>query len=537
MSLRMQQMLLKLSVRSNFSEKFRTLLIKSNNYVKFSGFCTCPSNNFREETVGLSEIEVIARKIHVGRSEEEILRLLMHDEACEAINLSPSFVGACLCRFRDDWKAALGFFRWAESRCCYEHLCGEYDLMVDILGKARRFGEMRTLVGEMREKGLVGLSTVAKMMRRFAGARQWKDVVRTFDELGTFGLEKNTEAMNLLLDALCKENQVEMARVIFVELKKHISPSLHTFNIFIFGWCKIKRVEEAHWTLQEMKGYGFAPCVISYSTIIKAYCHLLDWSKVYELLDFMKTQGCQPSVVTCTIIMSLLTKAGEFEDALKIGDMVKSGGYQVDTTFYNALIHTYGKARLVREAFDVFKLEMPKMGVPPNTETYNTLIAMYCYHGQEDMAFKILEDLENSGVCKPDLQTFDPLLKTCLRLKMTDHHLSKLLDDMVTKHHLSLDVSRYTLLIHGLCRIDNCEWAFRLFEEMVDKGLILRYQTCRLLLDAVNQKSMSDAAETIDNYMKHLRDAKQDFPGIAHNAANGFRFSRGFREVSNVYWC
>ncbi|KAK9750963.1 hypothetical protein RND81_02G232900 [Saponaria officinalis] len=513
MSLKMQHLLLKLSVRSNFNGKFWTLLISSTNSVKISGFCTCPSNYFRERTINSSEVDLIVKKVHVGRSEEEILSSLVHDEVCEAISLSRSFVDTLLRRFRDDWKAALAVFRWVESRSYYEHLPEEFDLIVDILGKAKQFSKMRKLVNEMRERNLVSINTVAKMMRRFSGARQWKDAVRTFDELRTFGLEKNTESMNLLLDTLCKENQVEMARVIFMELKSHISPSLHTFNIFIHGWCKIKRVEEADWTLQEMKGCGFAPCVISYSTIIKSYCHLLNWEKVYELLDVMKAQGCQPSVVTYTIIMSSLTKVGKFEDALKIGDMVKSSGYKADTTFYNALIHTYGKARLVREAFEVFKVEMPKNGVPPNTETYNTLIAMFCYHGQEHMAFEILEDLEKSGVCKADLQTYDPLLKFCLRLQMTEHHLSKLLDDMVTKHHLSLDVSTYSLLIHGLCRIGDCEWAFRLFEEMVDKGLILRYQTCRLLFDAVNQKSMSDAAETIDNYMRHLRDAKQDFPG------------------------
>ena len=56
-------------------------------------------------------------------------------------------------------------------------------------------------------------------MRRFAGAREWKEAVRVFDELGKFGLKKNTESMNLLLDTLCKENRVQQAREIFYELK------------------------------------------------------------------------------------------------------------------------------------------------------------------------------------------------------------------------------------------------------------------------------------------------------------------------------
>ncbi|KAH9603710.1 hypothetical protein KSS87_007461, partial [Heliosperma pusillum] len=422
----MLHLLLRLCNRHNLNKGFRNLLIQSAIgvnydccYVEKSGFCTYPDGQFGGK-LRSSEVEVIAKKIHVGRSEEEISCSLANDEFCQGISLSHDFVDLLLRRFRDDWKAALGVFRWAESRSCYEHLSEACDLMVDILGKARQFDKMRKLVSQMRERNLVSVDTVTKMMRRFAGARQWRDAVRTFDELRTFGLEKNTETMNLLLDTLCKENQVEMARVIFMELKSHISPNLHTFNIFIHGWCKIKRVEEADWTLQEMIGYGFSPCVISYSIIIKSYCKLLHWDKVYELLDVMKVQGCQPSVVTYTTIMSFLAKAGKLDDALMMGDIVKSSGCKVDTTFYNALIHTLGKARLIREGYDVFKVEMPKNGVPPNTETYNTLIAGFCYHGEEHMAFNILEDLEKSAVCKPDLQTFDPLLKVCLKLQMTD---------------------------------------------------------------------------------------------------------------------
>ncbi|RVW90884.1 hypothetical protein CK203_028582 [Vitis vinifera] len=57
----------------------------------------------------------------------------------------------CAHRFKDDWKSALGLFRW----------------------RSRVWGN------------LVRLSTVAKAMRRLAGAGEWEDAVRVFDDLGT----------------------------------------------------------------------------------------------------------------------------------------------------------------------------------------------------------------------------------------------------------------------------------------------------------------------------------------------------------------
>lgn len=457
-----------------------------------------------EDPKRLSDLDILITKVTVGSSENEVLQSLLRDHACNSIQLSPDLFDKLLHRFKDDWKSALGVFRWAGSRSAYIHTPEAYDMLVDILGKTKQMDKMKDLLEEMNQCHLVTLNTVGKVMRRFAGAGKWEDAVRTFDELGTFGLEKNTESMNLLLDTLCKENKVEQAREVFLELKSHISPNAHTFNIFIHGWCKVNRVDEAHWTIQEMKGHGCRPCVISYSTIIQFYCHQNSFGKVYELFDEMQAQGCPPNVVTYTTVMCSLAKSEEFEEALQISERMKSVGCKPDTLFYNSLIYTLGRAGHIREAVHVFEVEMPKTGVTPNTSTYNTLIAMFCRLTQEQKAFNVLMEMENLGLCKPDVQTYYPLLKSCFRTGKVDSWLSKLLDDMVNKHHLSLDISTYSLLIHGLCRANKCERAYFLFEEMVGQEIKPRYQTCCLLLDEVKQKNMYDAAERIEDCMKKL---------------------------------
>ncbi|EEF47555.1 pentatricopeptide repeat-containing protein, putative [Ricinus communis] len=451
-----------------------------------------------------SDIDVIVAKIRVGSSHDEIVQSLVHDEVCNSIHLSHELVDKLLFRFKDDWKSALGVFRWAESRAGYKHSPEAYDTMVDIMGKMKQMDQMEFLLEEMEKGQHVTLKTVGKAMRRFAGARQWENVLRVFDKLGTFGLEKNTESMNLLLDTLCKERKVELAREIFLDLKSHISPNANTFNIFIHGWCKVNRVEEAYWTIQEMKGHGCTPCVISYSTIVQFYCHRSNFSKVYELLDEMEAQGLIPNVVTYTSVMSALAKSEEYEEALQIAQRMKSVGCKPDTLFYNSLIHTLGKAGRPEEAIQVFEVEMPNTGVPPNTSTYNSMIAMLCHHSQERKALNLLKEIEASIICKPDVQTYYPLLKSCFKAGSIDSLLSQLLDDMVKKHHLSLDFSAYTLLVHGLCRANKCEWAYCLFEEMIGKDMTPKYQTCRLLLDEVKLKHMYDAAQKIEIVMQKI---------------------------------
>ncbi|KAJ4710910.1 Pentatricopeptide repeat-containing protein [Melia azedarach] len=412
-----------------------------------------------------SEIDVIIANVRVGSSEDEVFQSLKQDHVCNAIQPSRNLVNKLLCRFKDDWKCAWGIFRWAGSCPGYKLSSEMYEMMVDILGKMKQMDRMIALLEEMSKDHVVTLNTVAKVMRRFSGAGQWENALRTFDELGTFGLEKNTETMNLLLDTLCKEHKVEQARKVFLELKSHISPNAYTFNIFIHGWCKVNRVDEAHWTIQEMKGHGYQPSVISYSTIIQFYCRQHSFCKVFELLDEMQAQGCPPNVVTYTTVMCYLAK--------------------------------------VQEAVYVYQVEMPENGVPPSTSTYNTLITMFCHHAQPEKAFYVLEEMEKSD-CKPDVQTFYPLLKSCFKTGKTDSCLDQLLDDVVNKHHLSLDLSTYSLLIHGLCRANEYEWAYLLFEEMIGQDITPKYQTCCMILDEVRQKNMYDAAEKIEDIMKKL---------------------------------
>lgn len=467
------------------------------------------SRNFQhrkqhQDLTRLSDFDILIAKVSNGSSEDEIFQSLVNDHACDGIHLSHNLIDKLLHRFKDDWKSAFGIFKWASSRSGFRHSPETYDMMVDILGKMKQWGKVRDLLEEMKRGNLVTFNTIARVMRRFAGAGLWEGAVRVFDDIETLGLEKNTESMNVLLDTLCKEENVEQARAIFLELKQHISPNAHTFNIFIHGWCKVRRVDEAHWTIQEMKGHGCRPSVISYSTIIQCYCREQNFCRVYELLDEMQAQDCSPNVITFTGIIFALAKAEKFEEALQMAERMRYVGCRPDTLFYNSLIYTLGKAGRVHDAIYIFKVEMPSVGIIPDISTYNSLISIYCDHAQESGAFNILKEMEVSGLCKPNVQTYHPLIKSCFKTGNIDSYLNDILDNMVNKHHLGLDISTYTLLIHGLCRANKCEWAYSMFEEMVKKDIMPRYRTCRLLLDEVKLKNMYEAAEKIEDLMKKL---------------------------------
>lgn len=449
-----------------------------------------------EEEASASQIKSSLSKARNG-SVQDLVQSLGVD--CPAVQLTSNIVDSLLFKFGDDWKSALGLFQWAQSRANYKHTAYACSRMMDLLGKMRQIDQMWDLLPDMHCRGLLTVETFAKCIRRLAGARRWKDAIMLFDKLDDMGLERNTETMNVLLDTLCKEKKVEVARQVFLVLSPFIPPDAYTFNIFVHGWCSARKIDEAMWSIEEMKSRGFPPSVITYTALLEAYCKQQKFRRVYEVLDSMCSEGCAPNIITYTMVMTSLAKSHMFEEALSVSHRMKSTGCKPDTLFYNSLIDLLGKAGHLTEASQVFKVEMPMNGVPRSLATYNTMISILCQKYRDEDALNVLKEME-AQPCKPDLHTYRPLLRLFLNRRGQADTIRNLLDELVNKHSLGLDVDTYTLLIHGLCRVGETEWAYQLFEEMVGSEIEPRHKTWELLLSDAQSKDMVGRVEKIQHY-------------------------------------
>ncbi|KAJ4790540.1 Pentatricopeptide repeat-containing protein [Rhynchospora pubera] len=425
---------------------------------------------------------------------------LKSNEVLSKFQLSSNLVDSLIQKFGDDWKSALGFFNWANSHPSYKHTTYAYNRMIDLVGKMKKFDAMWNLLYESYSTRSLSLDTVAKAMRRLAGARQWKETISLFDKLETLGLERSVETVNVLLDALCKEGKVNYAREAFLVLKSHIRPNEHTFNILLHGWCKVRNIEEAIRQIEEMKQHGLKPSVITYSTIVNACCHQGNFSEVYKILDFMVSQGCPPNVITYTTIMNSLAKSGKIDEALNIIQRMKDTRCAPDTLFYNSLLHMLGKAGRWNEAWSIFEVEMELNGVPHSLSTYNTMVTISCRHGIVESALSILRKMEISN-CKPDLWSYRPILRLCLRKRDLNNQVWLLLDEIINKHGISLDLDTYTLLIHGFCKCGDFNSGLSIFEKMVSHDIHPSSITCELLLNEAEREGRVDVVQLIKDFM------------------------------------
>uniref|UniRef100_A0A7N1A9I5 PROP1-like PPR domain-containing protein n=1 Tax=Kalanchoe fedtschenkoi TaxID=63787 RepID=A0A7N1A9I5_KALFE len=416
-------------------------------------------------------------------------------DKCGGITASENLVVKLLNRFENDYVRAYGVFKWAKMQVGSEVSQGLYNQMVDILGKCKKFEQMEELVDDMNHlgKGSVTLYTMTKVIRRFAKAGRFSRAIEAFMKMERFDVKKDTASMNVLLDSLVKGGSVESAAEVFLGLESEIPPNCQTYNIFIHGWCKARKLEEAHKVLKEMEKHSICPDTVTYTSFIEAYCREKDFRKVEETLTEMREKGYWPSVVTYTIYVHSLGKAKQLNQAFEVYERMKRDNCVPDASFYSSLISHLGKSGRLDDALDLYK-DMLKQGVIPNHTTYNSLISLYCLHSREGDALRLLFEMKKNSV-KPDVKTYDPLLKICCR-KNKLKVLAFLLNHMF-RNDVSPEFGTYSLLVSELCKIEKPEHACLFFEEMVRTGYTPKESLYESLMKFLTKKDMGRAKEQI----------------------------------------
>ena len=443
-----------------------------------------PATASHEDAEFEADIDEGSRILSARFASPEAIMIAMD---CCSVRVTGCLVDKILTRFSNDWVAAFGFFMWVGTQGGYCHCADSYDLMVDILGKFKQFDLMWGLINQMVEVGgLMSLMTMTKVMRRLAGASRWTEAIDAFHKMDRFGVVKDTKAMNVLLDTLCKERSVKRARGVFQELRGTIPPDENSFNTLVHGWCKARMLKEALDTMEEMKQHGFSPSVMTYTSLVEAYCMEKDFQTVYALLDEMRKRRCPPNVVTYTILMHALGKAGRTREALDTFDKLKEDGVAPDASFYNSLIYILGRAGRLEDAYSVVE-EMRTTGIAPNVTTFNTLISAACDHSQAENALKLLVKMEEQS-CNPDIKTYTPLLKLCCKRQWVKILLF-LVCHMFRKD-ISPDFSTYTLLVSWLCRNGKVAQSCLFLEEMVSKGFAPKQETFDLVMEKLEKRNL-----------------------------------------------
>ncbi|KAF3435968.1 hypothetical protein FNV43_RR23060 [Rhamnella rubrinervis] len=134
-----------------------------------------------------------------------------------------------------------------------------------------------------------------------------------------------------------------------------------------------------------------------------------------------------------------------WNSALKVFELLREQlWYRPNSGMYIKLIVMLGKCKQPEKAYELFQ-DMIDEGCAVNHESYTALISAYSRSGLFDKAFSLLEQMKNTPECRPDVQTYTILIKSCLHV-FAFEKVEALLSDMETQG-LRPNIVTYNILI------------------------------------------------------------------------------------------
>ncbi|XP_051118020.1 pentatricopeptide repeat-containing protein At1g73400, mitochondrial isoform X2 [Andrographis paniculata] len=425
------------------------------------------------------------------------------------VKLTTPLVLEVLHRLRFDEKTAFRFFTLVGRREDYHHEAESYNKMIDILSstkhKVKQFRIVCDLLDYMkrRNKRSVPVDVLTMNLRRYTEnhlthlqkfSKKKKIRVKTKPEIN---------ALNLLLDALCKCCLVEDAELMVARVKSKIKPDAQTYSILFFGWCRVRNPYRGMKVLQEMIDVGHAPDNFTYNTAIDTFCKSGMLKEARELLGFMKTNGSttsSPTAKTYSIMMLALVRNDRMDESLKLLEEMIGNGCLPDVTTYKEIVEGMVSCGHVEAAYG-FLEAMARTGYPPDIVTYNCFLKVLCGSKNREESIRLFEKMTEAG-CAPSVQTYNILIEMFFAMGDPDGAFDAW--DEMDRRGCARDTDTYCVMIEGLFGCNNATDAMFLLEQVIDRGMKLPYKKFDTFLMRLSAAGDLRAIQKLSEHMRRF---------------------------------
>ncbi|KAK1287713.1 hypothetical protein QJS10_CPB19g00721 [Acorus calamus] len=223
----------------------------------------------------------------------------------------------------------------------------------------------------------------------------------------------------------------------------------YTYNTIIDGLCKAGQSCEANNMLEKFRKEGFVPITMTYNSIIDG---------------FIK-EGAIGSAVA---MYQRMSKDGNLRAARALLDEMIVDGLTPNTAIYNTIINGYKHQHDMKSAYELQR-RMHEEGVACDLATYTTLLDGALKVGDLVCASQLYQEMVDYGIV-PDEVCYTALIHGLCNNGLVEN-ARKFLGEM-DANNVPVRVLIYNMLIAGYFNERNVEEAFRLHDQMLDRGLV-----------------------------------------------------------------
>ncbi|RVX07591.1 Pentatricopeptide repeat-containing protein, mitochondrial [Vitis vinifera] len=274
-------------------------------------------------------------------------------------------------------------------------------------------------------------------------------------------LSSDIVALNSLLSAICRDGRTVQAAEFLRNVRGLIRPDADTYAILLEGWESEGNCGAARQTFDEMvMDIGWDPGNVSaYDSFLNALLHGPDGRReAMKFFEIMRDRQCSPGM-----------------------KFYRIGLQEPDTEMYNSMIALHCSCDNIVMARGMLD-EMVCNGAFPDSETYNVLFRFLIRRRKLEEAFSIFSEMVQNE-CVPDLTNCNAAVSIYLDLGDV-YKAIKVWKYIIENHDSGLEETG-NLLVTGLRDHDRIPEAVKYAKDMIVRGIKLTSSTLSKLKHAL----------------------------------------------------
>ncbi|KAK1406652.1 hypothetical protein QVD17_42149 [Tagetes erecta] len=295
-----------------------------------------------------------------------------------------------------EWQRALEIFEWFKRKGCYELNVIHYNIMIRVLGKAKKWDELEMLKDEMERNGIESInSTFGTLIDVYSKGGVREKAMYWLDVMNEKGMELDEVTMGIVVQMYKTAGQFEKAEEFFkkwsVHIHKsndsamtkfadesvdHVGLSSYAYNTLIDTYGKAGRLNDALETFEQMLKEGIVPNTVTLNTMIHMFGNHGRFEEVASLMQKMEEFKCIPDTRTYNILISLYVKHDNVELAKGYFEKMQEASLEPDAVSYRTLLYAFSIRHMVCEAEELVN-EMDIRDLEIDEFTQSSLTRMY----------------------------------------------------------------------------------------------------------------------------------------------------------------
>lgn len=282
-------------------------------------------------------------------------------------------------------------------------------------------------------------------------------------------LEPSFSTYSSILDGACRhENHEAVARIMSIIIEKEIllSCSFCRYDLVIQKLCGLSRTYAAEMFFRKALNEKIGLEDATYGSLLRALCKEGRTETSIWLYHLISEKGVVLNDGTYKVFASVLLKEEQCEDVSDLLMDITSRGFSLCSSELSGFLAVLCRKSKWREAEELLNVVIDK-GLLPDSFGCCALVEYYCSGKQVDSALTLHEKMEKLDVSL-DVKTYNVLLNGLVVLRRMEEAV-RVLDYM--RRHEKLSSAGFTIMIRGLCGVNELRKAMKHHDEMLKVGL------------------------------------------------------------------